>query len=258
MSRRSTWSRVTVLAALGMSLGLPAAHAAVGGPTVPLHTATAARNPRAHRHHRHTQILARGADQVAARPCSGAPPEWPGPRQPNRHKATIPSLTHNTRHAPRSNTGARHSSTPSSSTVITVLAARALEPHQDTGPDPRKHPVTSGRGPPRGSPMRLPRGRASTAPASAFDPDARPRASATVRSPRPPPPAIAVRARISAARTEPRRPPVLFVSNPRSAAGRLHAARPEGATVCFMMPSDGGTPCPASSPSPHSRSCSAS
>jgi hypothetical protein len=256
MSRRSGWGRVAFLAVLGMAPGLPAAHAAVTSPTVAVHTATAVRpHPARHHRHRHATVLSRAAGHLAARAASSVPPARPARRSPNHHGATLPRLARGMRHGTGSKTAPQHAWMSSISAAGALLVVRAPAGETLVG-DSRKGPLTSGRGPPRASPTRPSRGRATTAPASALGPDARSGALAADRKPRTHPAAHPVRADLPTA-GERFRLAGFFLSYPRPAAGRLHADRPEGATACSFLPSIGGTPCPAS-PYPRSRSRSVS
>jgi hypothetical protein len=171
---------------------------------------------------------------AALHAASHRAPQRHAPRHSHHHRAALPRLAHGLRHAAGSKSAPRHAWLPAVGTAearIAMRAARGLEP---MAPSPRIHAVTSARGPPRAGPIGHTRGRASPAPAMARRFDAPPAASAPFRSQH------------------------LPLSYPRSADRRLHAVRPEGATACFLMPSIGGTPCPAFEASPRSRSRSPS
>jgi hypothetical protein len=245
MDRFAWWARVAVFITLGMSLGVPAAHAVIVKPAAAIHTA-GGHHRVAHRHRRHAQVASLGVDRVTPRPSGTAPLRGPSRPRPH-HKATIPSLAQDTRHEHGSKAGARHAAVPSASGALLSNAACVLDPCQNVRPDAREHPVTSGRGPPRGSPItpfgdRLTRAFVST-PASASAPDARPGASPASRfSARP---SAATDHALCAMPSRPRSGPAThrFVLSPRTTPGRLHAVRPEGATACLIRPSNGGSPC---------------
>jgi hypothetical protein len=129
---------------------------------------------------------------------------------------------------------------PSASGGLIAVVARTLEVRQNAFPDAREHPVTGGRGPPRGSPTTPSARRPSSASVSAAL-HAPPGASAASDDPHRCFASAASPLRVAVSR----RPPSRSVSSPRLPLGRLRAVRPEGATTCLTMPSSGGLPCPA-------------
>jgi hypothetical protein len=248
MGRFGSLGRVAVMIALGMWLGVSAARASIVKPAAAIHTASA-RHHVAHRHHRHAQAASLSENRLAPRPSQTTPPPTPA-RPRSHHKATLPSLVHDTRHAHGSKAGARHAAVPAASGALLSHAACALDARQNVRPDAREHPVTSGRGPPRGSPI-TPFGdrpspafvSASAPAASALAFDAHPGASASSDSPARP---SAHSDRPHCAFPSRRRSGTAVlrcVLSPRSAPGRLRAVRREGATARFIMPSNGGSPC---------------
>jgi hypothetical protein len=154
------------------------------------------------------------------------------------------------RHAPATRNGPRNAPAALTEAATSTRSARTLELCRASNPDPRILTVSGGRGPPRGSPTGPPRGRVAPAPASADDPDARVPASPVFQ-------AVALPTRwhplrdLDGVRLSCTSPVACPGSPDVSEAGscRLHADRPEGATACYFMPSNGGNSCPASSPS---------
>jgi hypothetical protein len=244
---------VAVIAALVLSAGLASASTVRARPkarnaTAAVHTATA--RHRVHRFHHHAPGAVIAANRMApVRAVSF--PERPIPARQHPRRETLPALAQSLRHAPSTRHGPRHAPVAMTPAATWALAARTLEVRRESTPDPRILTVSGGRGPPRGSPIGPSRGRATPAPASADDPDARVSASPVI-------PAAALPTRLHPLRDlDGVRPGGAFsgarhVSVGVSEAGscRLHADRPEGATACYSMPSNGGNTCPASSPSP--------
>ena len=269
MIGHKVWTGLSMVAALAMSAGLASASAPVprtkaahatpartakvtaavhtANASAAVHTATPLRH-RVHRHHRAPgAVLA--ANRLAPLPAS-APPERPAPPHQRSHRATLPALAQGTRHAPHSRYGPRHAPATLADIAAGILAARTLDARPESTPDPRILTVTGGRGPPRGSPSGPSRGRATPAPASAEGSDACAPASPVAALPTHPHPYPLPRmGDVCLPGVSPGASPV-STGVPEVGSCRLHADRPEGATVCYSMPSNGGIPCPASSPSP--------
>lgn len=105
------------------------------------------------RHHRLTHGAALSTNQLPVR----HDPAPALPRHPHgRHKATLPTLAHATRHA-QGKAGSRSLGIAAAGGTLLALDVRPLDERQNLEPDAREHPVTSGRGPPRGSPHGPPR-----------------------------------------------------------------------------------------------------
>ena len=224
-----------------------ASHAAshgARGAAAAVHTATSAPHRLAHHRRRHVAPPVLTANPLPPAQAPGAPPERSSPTRQRPHRATLPAVAHVARHAPHSKYGPRHAPAALTRVAAGTLYARALETRRDAMPDPRILTVSGGRGPPRGSPAGPSRGRAAQAPAPADDPDPSPDAAFPFVLPDPQTPDGA------AMRAPDPGPGPLFPDVPEAGSCRLHAARPEGATACYLMPSNGGTPCPASSLSP--------
>jgi hypothetical protein len=260
MIGHKVWTGLAVMAALAVSAGLASASAPVprtkathasavhtANASAAVHTATPLGH-RVHRHH-HAPGAVLAANRLAPVPAS-APPERPAPPHQRPHRATLPALAQGTRHAPNSRYGPRHAPATLADNAAGILATRPLDARPESTPDPRILTVTGGRGPPRGSPSGPSRGRATPAPASAVDADACSAAFPVAALPTHPHPYPFPRM------GDVRLPGVSPGANPVSTgvtevgSSRLHADRPEGATACYSMPSNGGIPCPASSPSP--------
>src|SRR5262245_27459777 len=245
------WTAVAVIGALAGSAGLASAavsasahRAKAPNPSAAVHTATA--HHRAHRaHHR-----APGPVIATNRMAPIRAVDFPGPAVPQKqrpHRATLPAIAQVARHAPTTRYGPRHAPAARGEMSTIVPDPRALETRPDATPDPRILAVTGGRGPPRGSPNGPSRGRATPAPAADQDPDACASAS-PITAPAAFPHWHSHPAEVCRVGPSPHVNPGCPVVS-EAGSGRLHADRSEGATACFSMPSNGGTPCPASSPS---------
>ena len=210
------WSgRIAILLALGALLGVSTANAAV-------------EKPAPHRHHYRMcpQAPSLGANRIPAHPAGDALPAAPRRRQAHQ-KAILPALAHGIRQANGSKGGASHAGIPSASRTLLAVAVRSLGTRQNLTPDSRADVVTSGRGPPRGSPITPLSGRSSSSTTSA---------SVSASS---------AHSRMHTAFGHSELSSRRFVSFSRSASAHLHAARPEGAMACLLMPSNGDYPCPA-------------
>jgi len=255
---RVRWCLRLAAMALAMSLGAHAAQAAIVKPAVRSHTAAVVHAaPAAHanplhrhaRHHRHHHVQPPTLSATNGPSHSDAPI----PVHPRHNRTAIPSIVNGPRHAPGARTNLKHGAMAQACGEVPAIAVRSRALRQNLSPDAREHPVTSGRGPPRASPNRtladfafpespIPAPHAlpsATAPFDAF----------TTVDPNDPVPATSLERSAPATRD----PSLRYPGLPH---GRLHAVRPEGATACITMPSSGGFPCPA--PSPSSRSCSRS
>lgn len=252
------WTGVVVIGALAVSAGLASAAVPTAphrvraqNPSAAVHTATTRHH--VHRLHHHAPGAVIAANRLAPIRAVDFPAEPAVPQRQRTHRATLPALAQSARHVPMSRYGPRHASAALGQITTIALDARALEAHRNATPDPRILTVSGGRGPPRGSPSGPSRGRATPAPASAEDPDAcaSPLASPTFRTAALPSPSQRL---LRTADVRPHGAPPRASSAaadvPEVGSCRLHAVRPEGATACLVMPSNGGTPCPASSPSP--------
>jgi hypothetical protein len=256
MIAHKVWTGVAVIGALALSAGLasavvPAAQRAKApNPSAAVHTATT--HHRVHRQHHHAPGAVIATNRLAPIRAVDFPAEPAAPQRQRPHRATLPVLAQFVRHAPTSRYGPRHAPAALGQVATIALDARALEAHRDATPDPRIVTVSGGRGPPRGSPSGPSRGRATPAPASADDPDAcaSPLAGPTSRNaPHPFPSQRLFRSAGVRLYGAPPRASSAATDVPEVGSCRLHADRPEGATACLVMPSNGGTPCPASSPS---------
>ena len=243
---------LAVIATLALSAGLASASPAAARPkarnaTAAVHTATARR--RVHRFHHHAPGAVIAANRMAPVRAVNFP-ERPLPARQHPRRETMPALAHSVRHAPSTRYGPRHAPAAMTPVATRALAARTLEVRRESMLDPRILTVSGGRGPPRGSPTGPSRGRATPAPASTDDPAARVSASPVIQ-------AAALPTRLHPLRDlDGIRPGGAFPGARHVSAGvpeagscRLHADRPEGATACYSMPSNGGNTCPASSPS---------
>ena len=243
--------RLVALMAMGMIAIVPAAHARMARPAAAVHTASTPRHHVRHRHHRRAQPPAFVARQLPSHPAVPAPPA----RHRPHGRATLPSLAHAPRHQPGSKATAKRAAAPSADGAMLTLASRTLAPRQNVMPDGREHPVTGGRGPPRGSPVthlrdvRCPAAIPSFVSAALHAP---PGASSAPQTTAHHVAAASNCCRASASPTRLRRATHRQVSLPGLPPGRLHAVRLEGATACLTMPSSGGSPCHASHPSPSS------
>jgi hypothetical protein len=236
MDRVRWCGRLAALLTIGMLAGMNPAQAAIVKPASPVHTAAPQhRHPR-HRHHRRPQAAALTMSRLPSHPVDPAPPARPR----EHHRATLPALVHGPRHMSDSKAGASRAAVPSASGGLLAVVVRTLEVRQNEFPDAREHPVTGGRGPPRGSPTTPSVGRPSSAFVSAAR-HAPPGASAASNDPHRSIASAAPPLRLAVSAESHSR----FVVSPRLPLGRLHAVRPEGATTCFTMPSSGGSPCPA-------------
>lgn len=240
--------RLAALVTIGLVAVMPAAQAEIVKPATPVHTAATRHRHAAHRHHHRARTASLGAGRIPSHPAVPAP----SAPERTRHRATLPSLAHGPRHVTGPKTGSSRAAVAAPTGSLVTVMVHPLEPRQNASPDTREHPVTGGRGPPRGSPT---------------TPSADPPSSASARAPRsapscasaasldPPCRAVGVadhtRGRLTGAHPDRASvSPDLLVFpfsrfSPRWPLGRLHAVRPEGATACFSMPSIGGTPCPA-------------
>jgi len=116
------------------------------------HTATA---HHVHAHHRHRHHAPRASLAANRAPLSGSDAPLPTPeRRRSDPGARPPAIRFGAPHAHAFKTGPRRATTPTASGVMQPVATRVLESRQNQTPDAREHPVTSGRGPPRGSPTR--------------------------------------------------------------------------------------------------------
>jgi hypothetical protein len=249
------WTGVAVIGALAMSAGLASAampavpagahRAKAPNPSAAVHTATTRHRVHRLRHHAPGAVIA--TNRLAPIRAVDFPAEPAMPQRQRPHRATLPALTQFTRHAPTSRYGSRHAPAALGQVATIALDVRTLEAHRNDTPDPRILTVTGGRGPPRGSPSGPSRGRATPAPASADDPDACASASRTAVLPSPS--QRLLRTADVRPHGSPPRANAAATDVPEVGSCRLHAVCPEGATACLFMPSNGGTPCPASSPS---------
>ena len=207
----------------------------------PSHTATTRHRHRWHRHRHHPQPASLAANHT--RPLRPTAPATPGPQRPD-HRAKLPARAYDLRQWHASKASARRAAMPSAGCVMLLVTSRVLEARQNQAPEAREHPVTSGRGPPRGSPTREAPASRRLTPASAPPFDSPPAS----RRPLPTTSRVNVACRPVRACSRPDLesrwidPLCRF---PRPAPGRLHAVRREGATACSSMPSNGGAPCPA-------------
>jgi hypothetical protein len=240
--------RLAALVTIGMLAGMPAAQAAIVKPATPVHTAAPHHRHAAHRHHHRAQRVAFSASPAASHPAAPAPSS---PPERTHHRATLPSLVHGTRHVHGSKAGSSRAAVAPATGGLVAVAVHRLEPWQNASPDAREHPVTGGRGPPRGSPTTP----STDPPPPASVHAARPAPPGASAAPQPRASAVAdhTSGRLTAARrgrgaVSPdlrARPSARSVFSPRLPLGRLHAVRREGATACLSIPSTGGTPCPA-------------
>ena len=237
---------LAVLAIL-MTLGASAVEAGVRpGETAGQTAFHAMKHPRHHgkgvRHvHRHAQLVALIAHPTPAPRAADTPPGRPAPTPHRSHRGGSASLARGGRHASGSRFGPRHAAAVPAAGAWHGVATRTPDPTRNLTPNLRVIAVTGSRGPPRASPAGPSRGRASTAPAPA-DPDADPVASSFA--------ALQITTLIdrsagrSSARDGSLGPPA--PSHSEADSRRLHVARREGATACLIMPSIGGSACPAS------------
>jgi len=255
MIGNKVWTGVAGIGALALSAGVaPAAVCAVPAvvhrakapnPSAAVHTATT--HHRVHRLHHHAPGAVIATNRLAPIRAVDFPTEPAIPQRQRPHRATLPVIAQVSRHAPTSRYGPRHAPAALGQVATIALDNRALEAHRNATPDLRILTVSGGRGPPRGSPFGPSRGRATPAPASAEDPDACVSAFRIAALPSPSQRlASTVCVRLMGA---PARANAAATDVPEVGSCRLHADRPEGATACLVMPSNGGTPCPASSPS---------
>jgi hypothetical protein len=248
---RARWSGLVALVALVLS-SAPAAQAAIVKPAPRVHTAAPTHRHAIH-HHRHHPTAAITAARPVSQPAAPASPARPH----GRHRATVPALTSGARPAPMARAGAGRAAVPAASGRLLTVDVRPLDLRQNAFPDAREHPVTGGRGPPRGSPHRAADDPSFPA-SSVVAPHAPPGAPAVSVSPRRRLTTPSRTHRPSASRIAPGGTSGSFVRFPGQPHGRLHAVRPEGATACVTMPSSGGSPCSAPHPSSRSGSRSAS
>ena len=251
------WTGVVVSGALAVSAGLASAAVPAAGvraaahrakapnPSAAVHTATT--RHRVHRLHHRAPGAVIATNRMVPIRAVDFPTEPAVPQRQRPHRATLPALAQYARHAPTSRYGPRHAPAALGQVATIALDARALEAHRNATPDPRILTVSGGRGPPRGSPSGPSRGRATPAPASAEDPDAC--ASALRIADFPSPSQRLLRTADVRPHGAPPCASTAAADVPEVGSCRLHAVRPEGATACLFMPSNGGNSCPASSPS---------
>ena len=139
-----------------MAMAVPAERAADVVRTMHMasasHTATSHHARVRHRHRHHAPRVSLAANRTPAH-GSDAPLPAPDRRRPDPG-ARPPSIGFGAPHAHAFKTGTRRATTPTASGIMLPVATRVLESRQNQAPDAREHPVTSGRGPPRGSPTR--------------------------------------------------------------------------------------------------------
>jgi hypothetical protein len=251
MIAHRVWTGVAVIGALAWSAGLASAavpavaqRAKAPNPSAAVHTATTHHRVHRLRHHAPGAVIA--TNRLAPIRAVDFPAEPSAPQRQRPHRATLPVLAQFARHAPTSRYGPRHAPAALGQVATIALDARALDAHRNATPDLRILTVSGGRGPPRGSPSGPSRGRATPAPASADDPDACVSASPIAALPSPSQRLLRT-ADLCPYGAPGANPAATDV--PEVGSCRLHAVRPEGATACIFMPSNGGIPCPASSPS---------
>ena len=217
---------LAALATFALMALAPAAHAMLLVATPAVHTAAVGR-ARAHhlRHLRHRTSRAQFTRRrVDGRPAAPAP-RTPAPERP-QHRAALPRTTHERRH----DGGHRGSQAlPASAAFDPVMSESGrLEARQPGAWTSREGRVISGRGPPRPC-------AAASLPASSGRP---------LRSLRPAQDPFLFPLPIAPAATRGLGlPGASFVSSPTTfmepVNGRSLARRPEGATACSTLPSDG-------------------
>lgn len=229
--------------------------AAEPAPPINVHAAAVHTAARAtHRHHfarRHPSHATPGSlvcTPLAARRPAG-PPAAPAPH-PTRHRATLPVIARSIPNPRGSKAGTMQAFVTHETGVVVSITTHRLVPRQNRVPLPGADPVRSARGPPRGSPTdlrdptvppQLPSTRRSLRPDSPKSSRPFHLTPLTVRSPGP------SHGSPSARSARPSIPPRF--RNSRLASGHLRVRPTEGEAARSFLPSMGGSPCFASSPS---------